>query len=52
MKLEDRENASRYVAYHLLENLLHLARNSQVKELLPENTLPMLTQLQQLTKEK
>jgi hypothetical protein len=52
MKLEDRENASRYVAYHLLENLLHLARNSQVKELLPETALPTLTQLQQLTKEE
>ncbi|MBN2389769.1 MAG: hypothetical protein JXR84_03535 [Anaerolineae bacterium] len=51
MKLEDRGNASRYVAHHLLENLLHLARNSQVKELLPETALPTLTQLEQLTKE-
>jgi hypothetical protein len=51
MKLESADNASRYVAYHLLENLLHLARNSQVRELLPENALPTLTQLQQLTKE-
>jgi len=52
MKLEDRDNASRYVAHHLLENLLHLARNSQVKELLPETALPTLTQLQELTKEE
>jgi hypothetical protein len=52
MRLEDKENASRYVAHHLLENLLHLARNSQVKELLPETALPALTQLQELTKEE
>ncbi|MGC9396768.1 MAG: hypothetical protein ACP5J4_18130 [Anaerolineae bacterium] len=52
MKLEATENASRYVAHHLLENLLHLARNSQVRELLPETALPTLTQLQQLTKEE
>jgi len=51
MKLETTENAGRYVAHHLLENLLHLARNSQVRELLPENALPTLTQLQELTKE-
>jgi len=50
MRLEDKENAGRYVAHHLLENLLHLARNSQVKELLPESALPTLTQLQELTK--
>ncbi len=50
MKLEDRENASRYLAHHLLENLLHLARNSQVRELLPETALPTLTQFQELTK--
>lgn len=52
MRLEDRENAGRYVAHHLLENLLHLARNSQVKELLPETALPTLTRLQELTKEE
>lgn len=52
MRLEDKENAGRYVAHHLLENLLHLARNSQVKELLPESALPTLTQLQELTKEE
>ncbi len=50
MKLEDRENAGRYLAHHLLENLLHLARNSQVRELLPETALPTLTQFQELTK--
>jgi hypothetical protein len=52
MRLEDKENAGRYVAHHLLENLLHLARNSQVRELLPETALPALTQLQELTKEE
>ena len=52
MQLEDRENAGRYVAHHLLENLLHLARNSQVRELLPESALPTLTQLQALIKEE
>jgi hypothetical protein len=50
LQLEDRDNASRYVAYHLLENLLHLARNSQVRALLPESALPTLTQFQELTK--
>jgi hypothetical protein len=50
MKLDATENASRYVAHHLLENLLHMARNSQVRELLPETALPTLNQLQQLTK--
>ncbi|MEJ5311209.1 MAG: SPFH domain-containing protein [Anaerolineae bacterium] len=50
MKLEDRENASRYLAHHLLENLLHLARNSQVRELLPETALPTLAKFQELTK--
>ncbi len=49
MKLEDRENAGRYLAHHLLENLLHLARNSQVRELLPETALPTLTQFKELT---
>ncbi len=48
-QLEDANNASRYVAYHLLENLLHLARNSQVREMLPESALQTLTQLQELT---
>ncbi len=52
MQLDDTDNAGRYVAHHLLENLLHLARNSQVKELLPESTLPTLTQLHELTKEE
>jgi hypothetical protein len=52
LELEDRDNASRYVAQLLLENLLHLARNSQVKEFLPETALPTLAQLQELTKEE
>lgn len=51
-RLDDTDNASRYVAHHLLENLLHMARNSQVQEMLPERALLDLTQLHQLTKEE
>jgi len=44
--------ASDYVAYHLLENLLHIARSAQIKEELPESTIPTLMHLRQLTQEE
>ena len=43
------DNTSDYVAYHLLENLLHMARNAEIREELPESIIPTFMNLQQLT---
>ncbi len=48
--LPDDDTAADYVAYHLLENLIHMARNEQVQARLPESAMPTLLQLSQMTK--
>lgn len=49
--LADPEMSIDFVAYHLLENLIHMAQDSHVQGMLPESAMPTLLQLSQMTKE-
>lgn len=46
----DDDKAAEFVAYYLLENLIHMARNEQVQARLPESAIPTLLQLSQMAK--
>ncbi|HOT93362.1 MAG TPA: SPFH domain-containing protein [Anaerolineae bacterium] len=49
--LKDPEMTGDFVAYYLLENLIHMAQDTRVQKMLPESALPTLLQLSQMSQE-
>ncbi len=50
-ELKDPEMTDEFVAYYLLENLIHMAHDGRVQRMLPESALATLEQLSQMTRE-